>query len=513
MTLKMAGGDPISRDAFKQKIGRVATALKNEGLREGDSVALLLRNDLTFLEVEQAAAITGILPVPLNWHNAPEETRYVLEDCGAKLVVAHSDLYNAAGSAAFPDGVKVVILSTPPSVREAFGLAPSTADLPDAAVEYTAWRDACEPTFQDNPPMPSSVIYTSGTTGHPKGVVRNPRTAEQAMASRNALIEIYGLAGIEGATVRTAIIGPHYHAAPTTHANFCYSRGADIVVVPRFDAEALLALIEKERITHLNMVPIMFSRMLKLPPEVRSAYDLSSLRYISHAAAPCPPDVKRAMIEWLGPIISEFYGSTEMGNITLCSSQEWLERPGTVGRKLKGAGLLVVDDAGNEVPPNTIGTILGRGPGLTDFVYRNREDETTGCFMNGLIVPGDAGYVDEDGYLFICDRNKDMIISGGVNIYPAEIEAVLHAMDDIADCAVFGIPDEEYGESICAHVQMQEGASRDPKAIQDRLRDKLAGYKVPRKIVFEDALPREDSGKVKKFHLRAPYWEAAGRRI
>lgn len=513
MTLKMAGGETLSRDAFRQQVGRVASALVQEGLREGDCVALLLRNDLTFLEVEQAAAITGMLAVPLNWHNAPQETRYVLEDCGAKVVVAHSDLYQVAGPAAFPAGVKVVILSTPAAVREAFALPPSTADLPEGAVEYTAWRDACTPTFRDNAPMPSSVIYTSGTTGHPKGVVRIPRTAEQALASRNALIACYGLTGSDGAQVRTAIIGPHYHAAPTVHANFCYGRGADIVVVPRFDAEELLALIEKERITHLNMVPIMFSRLLKLPKQVRDAYDLSSLRYISHAAAPCPPDVKRGMIDWLGPIISEFYGSTEMGNITLCSSSEWLERPGTVGRKLPGAGLQIVDAAGNEVPPNTIGTILGRAPGITDFVYRNREEESAACFMNGLIVPGDAGYVDEEGYLFICDRNKDMIISGGVNIYPAEIEAVLHAMDEVADCAVFGIPDEEYGESICAHILLQDGVARDAKAIQARMRDRLAGYKVPRRIVFEDTLPREDSGKVKKFHLRAPYWEAAGRRI
>lgn len=511
MTLTMVGGETLSREAFRTRAGRVATALLNEGLREGDSVALLLRNDLTFLEVEQAAAITGIHAVPLNWHNAPEETRYVLEDCAAKVVVAHSDLYHVAGANAFPPNVTVVVLPTPAALCDAFDIGPSSVAQPQNTVDYRAWRDACEPMINDKPPMPSSVIYTSGTTGHPKGVVRNPRTTEQAKASRVALMQIYGLAG--EAQVRTAVIGPHYHAAPTVHANFCYSFGADIFVVARFDAEQLLALIERERITHLNMVPIMFSRMLKLPKEVREAYDLSSLRYISHAAAPCPPDVKRAMVEWLGPIVNEFYGSTEMGNITLCTSQEWLERPGTVGRKLEGAGLQIVDDLGNEVPPNTIGTVLGRAPGLTDFVYRNREDKSAASFMNGLIVPGDAGYVDDEGYLFICDRNKDMIISGGVNIYPAEIEAVLHGMEEIADCAVFGIPDEEFGKSVCAHIQLRDGQRPDAAAIQSRMREKLAGYKVPRTIVFADTLPREDTGKVKKFQLRTPYWEASGRRI
>ncbi|MAU44714.1 MAG: long-chain fatty acid--CoA ligase [Yangia sp.] len=513
MTLTMLGGESLSRDAFRDRFGRVATALLNEGLREGDSVALLLRNDLTFLEVEQAAAITGVQAVPLNWHNAPEETLYVLNDCGAKIVVAHSDLYLSAGAGAFPPGVRVLVLPTPPVLCDSFGLDPSCARVPEGTQDYRAWRDACAPMISDTSPMPSSVIYTSGTTGHPKGVVRHPRTPDQAKASRNALMQVYGLAGQEGAQIRTAVIGPHYHAAPTIHANFCYSFGADLFVVARFDAEELLALVERERITHLNMVPIMFSRLLKLPREVREGYDLSSLRYISHAAAPCPPDVKRAMIDWLGPIVTEFYGSTEMGNITLCSSQEWLERPGTVGRKIPGAGLMIVDDAGNELPPNTVGTILGRSPGITDFVYRNREDETAASFMNGLIVPGDAGYLDDDGYLFICDRNKDMIISGGVNIYPAEIEAVLHGMDEVADCAVFGIPDAEFGESVCAHIQLRDGAQGDATAIQTRLRDRLAGYKVPRRVVFADTLPREDTGKVRKILLRAPYWEQTGRRI
>ena len=513
MTLTMVGGDALSREAFRERAGRVATALQNEGLGQGDSVALLLRNDLTFLEVEQAAAITGVQAVPLNWHNAPGETLYVLKDCEAKIVVAHSDLYLSAGADAFPPGVRVFVLPTPQVLCDAFGLDPSVSTLPEGVQDYRTWRDACEPLISNTAPMPSSVIYTSGTTGHPKGVVRNPRTPEQAKASRNALMQVYGLAGQEGAQIRTAVIGPHYHAAPTIHANFCFSLGADIFVVARFDAEELLALIERERITHLNMVPIMFSRMLKLPRDVREAYDLSSLRYISHAAAPCPPDVKRAMIDWLGPIVTEFYGSTEMGNITLCSSQEWLTRPGTVGRRLEGAELQIVDDAGNELPPNSVGTILGRSPGITDFVYRNREEETAASFMNGLIVPGDAGYLDDDGYLFICDRNKDMIISGGVNIYPAEIEAVLHGMDEVADCAVFGIPDAEFGESVCAHIQLRQGVEQDATAIQSRLRDRLAGYKVPRRIVFAESLPREDTGKVKKILLRAPYWEETGRRI
>lgn len=284
--------------------------------------------------------------------------------------------------------------------------------------------------------------------------------------------------------------------------------------MPRFDPEELLRTIERERITHLNMVPIMFSRLLKLPADVRQRYDVSSLRFVAHAAAPCPADVKRAMIDWWGPLIHEYYGSTETGNLTFCDTQEWLAHPGTVGRAIEGAEIRILDDAGKPLAPGEIGEIALRFPEVGDFTYHNDDAKRGSVDRDGFVAPGDVGYLDEDGFLFLCDRKVDMIISGGVNIYPAEIEAALADMPGVADSAVFGIPDDEYGESVCAVIQPQPGnQTPDAEAVRSFLRERVAGYKVPRRIEFADVLPREDSGKIFKRKLRAPYWESAGRAI
>jgi long-chain acyl-CoA synthetase len=308
-------------------------------------------------------------------------------------------------------------------------------------------------------------------------------------------------------------VGPIYHSAPNAHANFNYRAGANIVILPRFDAEGLLAAIEKHRITHLNMVPIMFNRLLKLPQAVRERYDVSSLKFVAHAAAPVSPPIKRAMIEWWGPVINEYYGSTEMGNVTFCTAEEWLAHPGTVGRAMPNAVVRVVDEQGNELPPREIGEVIGRVRGMNDFTYQNDDAKRRSMEKQGLVTPGDVGYFDEDGYLYLCDRANDMIISGGVNIYPAEIEAELHKMSEIADCAVFGIPDEEFGEAVCAYVQPQPGVTLEDADIRDFLKETVAGYKMPRVIEFVEDLPREDSGKIFKRKLRAPYWANAGRNI
>jgi long-chain acyl-CoA synthetase len=285
------------------------------------------------------------------------------------------------------------------------------------------------------------------------------------------------------------------------------------VLMPRFDPEALLGLIAAERIDTIFMVPTMFIRLLKLPEAVRGKYDMSSLRHVIHAAAPCPADVKRAMIDWWGPVICEFYGSTESGAVTFANSTDALDKPGTVGRIAPGAELRFVGDAGQLLPAGEIGEIYSRIAGNPDFTYHNKPEKRAEIERDGFITSGDVGYIDADGYVFICDRKRDMVISGGVNIYPAEIEAVLHGIPGVHDCAVFGIPDDEFGEALMAVVEPQPGVTLEVADIRARLRTALADYKVPKQVAIQAELPREDSGKIFKRRLREPFWERAGRRI
>jgi len=290
--------------------------------------------------------------------------------------------------------------------------------------------------------------------------------------------------------------------------------GGVVILQPRFDAEGLLRLIEEHQISHLYLVPIMFVRLLALPEDVRTRYDVSSLQFVVHAAAPCPVEVKQKMIEWWGPVINEYYGATETGGVIFHSSEEALRKPGTSGRAIDNGHVAIVDKEGNELGPNETGLIYLGIDDWPRFSYNGRDDDKLEEIRwKNLITAGDIGYLDEDGYLFIQDRVRDMVISGGVNIYPAEIELSLMDMPGVQDCVVFGIPDDEYGESVCAHVELAFGAELDEPAIKSWLREKIASYKVPKTIRFETALPREDSGKIMKRKIRAPYWEAAGRQI
>ncbi len=500
---------------FDDRARRAASVFEGLGLGKGDGIAFYLRNDIAYFEGVFGAGMLGIYPVPVNWHYTPDEASYLLTDSGVKLLVIHTDLLEPVREA-IPPGLPVVVVATPPEVREAYGLA----ETPPPA-GYPLWDEllaAAAPWEGEAGIAPSSIIYTSGTTGRPKGVRRPAFTEEQNEAVSFMLGWSYGYAEVlagkrDPATITTAVIGPVYHSAPNAHSAFSIRVGANVVIAPRFDAEGLLALIERERITHLNMVPIMFNRLLRLPDEVKRRYDLSSLEYVTHAAAPCPPPVKRAMIEWWGPVIWEYYGSTEMGNVTNLSSEEWLAHPGSVGRVQPGVTLRVVDEAGNDVPPGTIGEVIGKGRHGTDFTYQNAPEKRAAMEKYGLVTPGDMGYFDADGYLYLCDRINDMIISGGANIYPAEIEAELHKLPGVADCAVFGIPDEEFGESVYAVVQPMPGAELSADALQAELRKVLTSYKVPRRIDFADSLPREDSGKIFKRKLREPFWAGRERRI
>jgi long-chain acyl-CoA synthetase len=307
--------------------------------------------------------------------------------------------------------------------------------------------------------------------------------------------------------------GPMYHSAPAAYGMASARLGLHIVLQPRFDAADMLRLIEKNRVSHMHIVPTMLVRLLRLPDEVKRRHDLSSLRWVTHGAAPCAPAVKRQMIEWWGPVINEYYGATETGIVVWHNSEEALRKPGTVGHVVPGALLRIVDEEGRDVKQGEVGEIYLKGPHLSEFTYNNDDAKRREVGLGELVTVGDVGYQDADGYIFLCDRKRDMIISGGVNIYPAEIESVLIQMPGVRDCAVFGIPDEEFGEQICAHVEPQAGAELQASDVRVYLGGHLARYKVPKVVEFSAALPREDSGKIFKRKLRAPYWEKMGRSI
>jgi long-chain acyl-CoA synthetase len=314
----------------------------------------------------------------------------------------------------------------------------------------------------------------------------------------------------------TVVTGPMYHSAPNAYGAYCLRAGAEVILQARFEPEELLRLIERHRVTHLHMVPTMFVRLLKLPPEVRKSYDLSSLKFVVHAAAPCPIDVKREMIEWWGPVINEYYGATQTGAVVFCTAEEWLAHPGTVGRPQANVKLVITDDAGKEVPVGEPGDVFARMTTGSDFTYHGDDEKRRKAERNGLISVGDIGYVDKDGFLFLCDRRNHMVISGGVNIYPAEIEAALLSHPQVADAAVFGIPDEEWGEQVKAVVEAAPGAVADEKLASEILAfcaERLARYKCPRTLDFTNAMPRDPNGKLYKRKLRDPYWAGRERRI
>jgi long-chain acyl-CoA synthetase len=355
------------------------------------------------------------------------------------------------------------------------------------------------------------MIYTSGTTGRPKGVRRQPSTPELQAAAAEEVGRYWGL--VADPSIVVMMNGPMYHSAPAAYGMSSARLGLDVVLQARFEAEDMLRLIERHRVSHMHIVPTMFVRLLRLPEEVRKRHDLSSLRWITHGAAPCAPAVKRQMIEWWGPVINEYYGATETGIVVWHDSHEALKKPGTVGHVVEGGLLRIVDEQGRDVKRGEVGEIYLRGPHLSEFTYNNDDAKRREVALGDLVTVGDVGYQDTDGYVFLCDRKRDMIISGGVNIYPAEIESVLIQMPGVRDCAVFGIPDEEFGEQICVHIEPLADIPLDAAAVRAFLGQRLARYKVPKVVELCAALPREDSGKIFKRKLRAPYWEKAGRRI
>jgi long-chain acyl-CoA synthetase len=509
MTATVLAGDRNRGGAeIEERALRLVSALDGIGIGAGAVVALMLRNDLPALEAMLGLRRAGCYAVPINWHFKAEEAGHILRDSGAHALIVHTDLLPQIADAV-PPGVTLIAVEPGAPVRAAFALAPEQCRAPAGLLAWESLLAAASPYAGPPRAVVPQIPYSSGTTGRPKGIRRAPLSPEQVALSAELIRR--GLAAEPGA--RTAAVAPLYHSAPYVHALNSLLSAELIVLAPRFDAAALLADIERHRLTHLYLVPTMYVRLLQLPEAVRRQHDLSSVQCVASTGSPCPPEVKRAMIEWWGPVITETYASSETSLITLATSADALARPGTAGRPLPGAEIKIIDEAGNEAPPGTIGTIYCRQAALPDFTYVNNDGARRAIDRDGLAAVGDVGYLDAEGYLFICDRRSDMVISGGVNIYPAEIEAVLLTLPGVADCAVFGIPDAEFGEALAAHIEPQPGARLDAETVQAFVRARLASYKVPRVVAFADSLPREDSGKIFKRRLREPYWRGAGRRI
>ncbi|HLX48722.1 MAG TPA: AMP-binding protein [Streptosporangiaceae bacterium] len=477
------------------RAARIAGGLATLGVGHGDRVALVLRNCVEFIELTLAAGVAGASPVPVNWHWRGDELAYLFGDSGSKVVFAHSDFMPVVQRAA-PPGVHVIEVAQPGSHAR--------------APELEEWLKGQQPLASDGGLPRFGIIYTSGTTGRPKGVIRKPMSADDLIYMAAALLPRLGIASGE----RTLIPAPMYHTAPNVVATTAAALGLDMTIMDRFDAEQMLALIEKHRVQQVQMVPTMFIRLLRLPEEVRNGYDLSSLTKVVHAAAPCPVNVKRQMIDWLGPIVEEYYGGTETGPVVWCDSQQWLAHPGTVGAPVDGAEVRIVGPDGAALPAGEVGVVYLKLPSCwPEFTYLGDDEKRRAMELAGFVTVGDMGSLDADGYLYLSDRASDMVISGGVNIYPAEIEAVLLELPGVRDSAVFGIPDEEFGEALAAHIELEPGAALTEDDVRGHVHRTLAGYKTPKVVVFTDSLPREDSGKLFKRTLRAPYWAGTHRKI
>ena len=479
-------GESRSYGELEANSNRIAHLFRSLGLQAGDVIALLMENHPRLFDIVWAAQRSGLYYVLLPSKLTADEAHYIIDDANARMLITSTTIGDAP--AALEGMLPGRLLYAVGGTRAGY------VDLDEAVASLPATPISDERAGQD-------MLYSSGTTGRPKGVRRELPDPDLMVPDSllNMAISKFGM------SEKTVYLSPAplYHAAPLRWAMAVQRLGGTVVVMTRFDAENALQLIERYQVTHSQWVPTHFVRMLRLPEAARGRYDLSSHEVAIHAAAPCPIPVKEAMIDWWGPVVFEYYGGTEGAGFCLIGPEEWLSHKGSVGKSMRGTPR-ICDENGDELPVGQIGDVyFDGGP---DFSYHN-DPEKTAASMNkhGWRTMGDVGYQDEDGYLYLTDRKKFMIISGGVNIYPQEIENAFLGHPDVQDVAVFGLPDDEFGEKVIAVIEPRDWASADQQLIETLagyIREKISRVKVPKEIMLEQALPREPTGKLMKRHLR-----------
>ena len=488
------GGEVLTYGEFESRSNQMAHLFRDTGLKAGDHIAIFMENNLRMLEIEGGAERTGLYFTCINSYLAPDEVAYIVNDSESKIVISSKAKREVA----------IQLPALCPNVDRWLMVDVDAEDGPYEPYEPTRAKHPSTPVEDEK--LGAAMLYSSGTTGRPKGILRplpdqHPGTPLPVMEFVKAM---FGFR--EGMTYLSP--APLYHSAPQASVAATIRLGSTAVIMEHFDAEHWLQLVERYKVTNCQMVPTMFSRLLKLPEDVRTKYDTSSLEKIVHAAAPCPVPVKQAMIEWLGPIIVEYYGATEANGFTFCDSDQWMAHKGTVGKCILGE-LLILDEEGNPCPTGTPGTVWFRG--ATAFTYFNDPEKTAESrnAAGDASTVGDVGYVDEDGYLYLTDRKSYMIISGGVNIYPQETENLLITHPKVMDAAVIGVPNEDLGEEVKAVVQPMDGVEPGPELERELIafcREHLAHFKCPRSVDFEKELPRLPTGKLYKRLLRDKYW-------
>jgi long-chain acyl-CoA synthetase len=501
LALVTPDGEEVPAGVLLGHANQLVHALRAQGVGVGDVVATVLPNCAEMIEVYLAALQAGWYLVPINHHLVGPEIAYILKDSGAKVFVAHERFAEASIAAADEAGI-------PAAGRLAVGPV-------DGFTSYAATRDAHPTTLPGDRTIGDVMNYTSGTTGNPKGIFRKliGATPEQAALGLSGILFLFS---VQPQDDNVHIIGsPLYHTAVLRFGSASLHLGHTVVLMDKWTPEDMLRLIEERRVSTSHMVPTQFHRLLALSEEVRQKYDVSSLRHMIHAAAPCPVDVKHKMIAWWGNAVDEYYAASEGGG-TLVTAEEWLAKPGTVGKAWPISEIAIFDDEENRISePNVIGTVY-MSMGSADFEYHGDKDKTRKNRIGPFFTVGDVGLIDEDGYLFLRDRKIDMIISGGANIYPAEIEGVLLSHPKVGDAAVFGIPNDDWGEEVKAVIEPAEGVEGNDELAEEILSfcaGKLAKFKTPKTVDFTNEMPRDPNGKLYKRKLRDPYWEGVQRAL
>lgn len=507
VTLPGPGGDTVASLTWKQlddRSNQIARFFSSQGLREGDHVAVFLENNLVYFEVAWAALRSGLHMTPVNRYLTAEEAGYIIDDCDAKACVASARLAEVAQGLPHHAPRCTTWLMTGGTVN--------------GFQDYEKLRDSTSAARQERQPLGALMFYSSGTTGRPKGIHRSlPGVQIDEIDETGARGTLQALLWGFGPETTYLSPAPLYHSAPISFCLAVQTLGGHVIVLPRFDALDALAAIEKHRVTHSQWVPTMFSRMLKLDEQVRGGFDLSSHKTAIHAAAPCPQEVKQQMMDWWGPIIYEYYAGSELNGFTHVTPEEWLERPGTVGKSLMGT-IHICDESGKPLDVREPGMIYFEQPEV-EYAYFKDEQKTKDSqhpeHANWTTL-GDVGYLDEEGYLYLTDRATFMIVSGGVNIYPQEIEDLLILHPKVEDVAVIGVPNEEMGEEVKAVVQLAEDVEPSEKLSAELIeltRERLAHYKCPKSVDFDPQLPRLPTGKLYKRLLKDRYWGKHDSRI